>query len=135
MTKKEIIKRTVYEFKKFARQHKFWEEYKRLSVRLGSRKEPYIHRDYNQVTFIQLVGEVEPVSLIQGSSVFCSWPKSITEHGEHWIELSKQWAYFCLTNGLFYEEEKALRFVEIFISGDLKYRYLREKKELQLEFK
>jgi hypothetical protein len=135
MTKEDVVKRTVYEFKKFARKHKFWEEYKRLSVRLGNRKEPYIDRYNVQVTFIQLVEAVEPVSLIQGSSTFCSWPKSKTEHGEYWSELSKQWAYLCLTNGLFHDEKKALDFVRLFITTSIYQRYFKEKKELQLEFK
>jgi hypothetical protein len=102
---------------------------------LGNRKEPYIDRYNVQVTFIQLVEAVEPVSLIQGSSTFCSWPKSKTEHGEYWSELSKQWAYLCLTNGLFHDEKKALDFVRLFISTSIYQRYFKEKKELQLEFK
>jgi hypothetical protein len=102
---------------------------------LGNRKESYIARYNTQVTFIQLVEEVEPVSLIQGSSTFCSWPKIRTEHGENWSKLSKQWAYFCLTHGLFHDEKKALEFVRLFISKSVYERYIKEKKELKLEFK
>ena len=136
MTKEDVVKRTVYEFKKFARQHKFWEEYKHLSVRLGYRtNDPYVLRNHKQVTFVQLVEEVEPVTLIQGASSFCTWPTKKTNKGEYWAELSKEWAYFCLTNGLVYVEEEALKFVKIYVSRIVYERYLREKRELSLKFK
>lgn len=123
----------MYEFKKFARQHKFWEEYKQLSVRLGNR--PEVFKLHKQISFIELVGEDEPVKLIQGSSIFCPWPKYRTNNGDFWSSLSQEWAYLCLRNGLFYNEEKALNFVGSFISATVRNRYLKEKKELQLEFK
>lgn len=124
----------MYEFKKFARQHNFWEEYKRLSYRLGFSKDSNA-RFYKQVSFIELVKEEEPVKLIQGSSVFCSWPDARNNCGDFWSELSKQWAYFCLKNGLFYDELDALDFVTRFISVGVRNRYIKEKRELQLEFK
>lgn len=116
----------MYEFKKFARQHNFWEEYKRLSVRyrgdIGIIK---------QVSFIDWVRDSEPVKLIQDGNVFCCWP----DNWNYWSELSKQWAYFCLTNGLFYNEREALDYVRIYISASVVDRYKKEKKELQLKFK
>jgi hypothetical protein len=127
----KIVKRTVYEFKKFARQHKFWEEYKRLSFRLGNGDS----RIYDQVSFIELVRENEPVKLIQGTSVFCCWPCAKTFNGEYWSDVSKQWARICLSNGLFYDEDNALNFVGTFISSSMKIQYIKEKKELRLDFK
>jgi hypothetical protein len=129
MTKEEkekIVKKIVYEFKKFARQHNFWEEYKRLSVRY--RRDIGIIK---QASFIDWVRESEPVKLIQAASVFCCWP----DNWSYWSELSKQWAYFCLTNGLFYNEEEALDYVTRYISVGVVDRYKKEKKELQLKFK
>lgn len=123
----------MYEFKKFARQHKFWEEYKRLSYRLGYRKPDYYNKDLKKVSFIELVEEVEPVTLIQSTSSFCNWPTTKNTNGDYWAVLSREWAYMCLKNGLFYDEHQALSFVRSFISAGLHDRYIREKEQGQLE--
>ena len=123
----------MYEFKKFARQHKFWEEYKRLSYRLGYRKPDYYNKDLKKVSFIELVEEVEPVTLIQSTSSFCNWPHIKNTNGDYWAVLSKEWAYICLKNGLFYREHQALSFVKNCISMRLHDRYIREKEQGQLE--
>jgi hypothetical protein len=75
--------------------------------------------------------ESEPVKLIQCGNVFCCWPNN----WGYWSGLSRQWAYFCLTNGLFYNTEEALEYVGRFISASILERYKKEKKELQLKFK
>ena len=55
-TKQEIAKKTIYFFKKFAREKGFWEEYKKLSHPLNNKG----------LTFIDLVSRVilEPLTQI-----------------------------------------------------------------------
>ena len=115
MTNDEVIARkTLYLFKKFAREHHFWEEYKKLSVQLkGSRK------------FIDVVREYEPVELIQSSKAFCTWPSYTNneKRTESWMSLSRRWALICFQNKLFYNEEKALKYTNYNISWSIAESY------------
>ena len=114
MERDEIVRITLYLFKKFAREHHFWEEYKKLSVQLkGGRK------------FIDVVREYEPVELIQSSKGFCTWPSDSSNEKriESWMVLSRLWAKICLENKLFYNEEKALKYVSYNISWSLETAY------------
>jgi hypothetical protein len=71
--------------------------------------------------------------LIQSTSVFCIWPHSKNINGDYWADLSKEWAYICLKNGLFYREHQAVSFVKNCISIVVYDRYIREKEQGQLE--
>lgn len=108
MTKKEketIAKKTFYEFKKFARQHGFFEEYKKFCEPVAQGKK-----------FIDVVREVEPVKLIQNQEAFCIWPY---DSGIKWQEMSNEWARHCLENHLYYSEKNALKYVYRWISTDI----------------
>ena len=90
-TKQEIVKKTIYFFKKFARKKGFWEEYKKLSLPLN----------YKGITFIDLVSRVitEPIELIQSSTYFCHWPSYFAKNGIKWCDLSYEWAKICAEIG------------------------------------
>lgn len=108
MERGEVIRKTLYEFKQFARKGGFWEEYKRMSKPLNKIRE--------KQTFIELIGVCEPVQLIQSSDYFCGWP-----HGTwaKWHDRSERWAKICLEKGLFFDEHEAKRYARAFISVDL----------------
>lgn len=104
-TKQEIAKKTIYLFKKFAREKGFLEEYKKLSLPL------------KKMTFIDLVSKVmpEPIELIQSSTYFCCWPASCTKKGIMWRDLSYEWAKICVENELWYDKFEAKSYSETFI--------------------
>jgi hypothetical protein len=102
MKKEEVIKKTLYEFKKFAREWGFWEEYKTLSYPINARTD----------SFIGVIGKCEPVELIQNATYFCSWPIGTYNI---WHRRSQKWANICLNNGLFFDEDKARTYVRTYI--------------------
>lgn len=108
-TKQEIAKKTIYLFKKFAREKGFWEEYKNLSCPLNN----------EGITFIYLVSRVisEPIKLIQSSTYFCNWPTSYTKNGIEWCNLSYEWAKICVENELWYDKFEAQSYSRAFISN------------------
>lgn len=108
-TKQEIAKKTIYFFKKFAREKGFWEEYKKLSRPLNNKG----------LTFIDLVSRVilEPIELIQSSVYFCCWPSNITKKGILWRNLSYEWAKICAENELWYDKFEAKSYSKSFISN------------------
>jgi len=108
-TKQEIAKKTIYFFKKFAREKEFWEEYKKLSSPLND----------DRITFIDLVSRVirEPIELIQSSTYFCHWPSYYTENGIKWCDLSYEWAKICVKNELWYYKSEAKSYSMAFISS------------------
>jgi len=94
MDKDRIDKKTLYEFKKFARSKGFWEEYKQLSL-------PF---KYSHTKFIDVINRYEPVELIQSSSAFCHWPSN----WQKWHDRSVEWANICIAKGLYFNLNKAL---------------------------
>ena len=100
MEREEVIKKTLYEFKKFAREGGFWERYKTLSNPLKRK------------TFLEILDDNEPVELIQSSNCFCTWPFGETGI---WRTRSMEWAKICLDNNLFFDEQYAKRYVKAFI--------------------
>ena len=56
----EVTKRTVYFFKKYAREKEFWEEYKALSTPLNPPRYRF-SSDRKPITFIELVKEYEKI--------------------------------------------------------------------------
>ena len=108
-TKQEIAKKTIYLFKKFAREKGFWEEYKKLSRPLN----------HERITYIDLVSRVipEPIELIQSSVHFCNWPSFYTENGIEWRNLSYEWAKICAENKLWYDKFVAVSYSKAFISN------------------
>lgn len=102
MEKEEVIRKTLYEFKKFARKNGFWERYKTLSNPLNERSK----------TFVEILNEYEPVKLIQSVSCFCRWPVDETLL---WRDRSKEWVKICLDNDLFFDEQYAKNYVKTFI--------------------
>lgn len=91
--KEKIAKKTLYLFKKYARQNNFWEEYKKLSTPLNRLKNP--------LSFKQVVLNYEPIQLIQNAEAFCHWPNSITD----WGRMSARWAKICIEEGLYYNSQ------------------------------
>jgi hypothetical protein len=124
MEKEIVAKNTVHAFKKFLRDKKQWERYKRSSVplngydRFGEWLKP--------ISFKELVTQCEPVELIQSSRFFCTWSggSSII-----WHPLSKEWARYCLKNGLYYDIDKALEYVRSFISAVIVADFMDELKK------
>ena len=108
-TKQEIAKKTIYLFKKFAREKGFWEEYKNLSRPLN----------HEGITFIDLVSRVvpEPIELIQSTAYFCHWPSNYTKDGLKWCDLSYEWAKVCAENELWHDKFKAESYSKTFISN------------------
>lgn len=108
-TKQEIAKKTIYFFKKFAREKGFWEEYKKLSCPLNNKG----------ITFIDLVSKEiqEPIELIQSSTYFCTWSSNITKKGILWRNLSYEWAKICAENELWYDKFEAKSYSIAFISN------------------
>ena len=109
MEREEVIRKTLYEFKKFARKGGFWEEYKRMSRPLNHKMPP-------KETFIEVIGKCEPVELIQSGKHFCNWPSDTCAK---WYDRSKKWAKICLEKGLFFDEYDAKRYARTFIFRDL----------------
>jgi hypothetical protein len=95
MDKDKIVKKTLYEFKRFARSEGFWEEYKQLSCPLKYRTK-----------FIDVINKHEPVELIQSTSAFCYWP-----NWQKWHERSVEWANICISKGLYFNLDKALDYI------------------------
>lgn len=115
-TKQEIAKKTIYFFKKFAREKGFWEEYKKLSRPLNR----------EGITFIDLVFRIisEPIKLIQSSTYFCTWPTNYTKNGIKWCDLSYEWAKICAENELWYDKLEAKSYSRDFISNSKGKRYV-----------
>lgn len=106
----DVTKRTVYFFKKYAREKGFWEEYKALSIplnkprcRLSSSRKP--------ISFIEVVNEYEPVKLIQNANAFCHWPSLVTKNGLRWSILSAYWAKICVKEKLYRNKTKSLEYI------------------------
>ena len=130
MNNREIVaKKTIHEFKKFARKNNFWEEYKKKSIPLNYT----IPLDYScnytlgfvtPTKFTNLVRYCEPVELIQSSRFFCNWD-SVEPKRSHksWQELSKEWAEICLKQKLWYNAAKSMDYVGKFISPILQKKY------------
>lgn len=108
-TKQEIAKKTIYFFKKFAREKGFWEEYKELSYPLNNKG----------ITFVNLVSKEiqEPIQLIQSSTYFCNWLSNVTKKGIMWRNLSYEWAKICAENELWYDKFEAKSYSIAFISN------------------
>lgn len=99
----DIDKKTIYLFKKFARENSFWEEYKKLSESL------------KKISFIELVTRCEPVELIQSSYYFCCWPSSYTRRGDEWTVLSYRWARICVENNLWHSKIHTATYIKTHI--------------------
>lgn len=114
----DIIKKTVYLFKKYAREKGFWEEYKRLSNPLNYKNHPR--------TFLQIVKDNEPVKLIQNTSVFCSWPSICTFNGLYWSKLSADWVRICVKEKLYWNKKACFKYIDmsIFMSRSEKLKLL-----------
>ena len=110
MEKEEVIRKTLYEFKKFARKGGFWERYKTLSNPLNGN---FLLKGKRRKTFVEIVNEYEPVKLIQDSSCFCGWP---IDECSLWRDRSIKWAEICIDNGLFFNENGARTYVMSHIS-------------------
>lgn len=110
MEKEEVIKKTLYEFKQFARKGGFWERYKTLSNPLNG---SFLLDGKKRKTFLEVLNEYEPVELIQSASCFCGWP--INEQSL-WRDRSIKWAEICVDNDLFFNEKKARTYVMSHIS-------------------
>ena len=108
MEGEEVIRKTLYEFKQFARKGGFWEEYKRMSKPLNKIRP--------KKTFIEVIGMCEPVELIQSGEHFSGWPSGTWDK---WHDRSEKWAKICLEKGLFFDKHDAKRYVRTFISKDL----------------
>ena len=93
MDKDKIVRKTLYEFKRFARSEGFWEEYKQLSDPLKC-----------GIKFINVINRYEPIQLIQSSSVFCHWPTD----WQKWHDRSVKWSNICIAKGLYFNLDKAL---------------------------
>ncbi len=104
MEKEEVIKKTLYEFKKFARKGGFWERYKTLSNPLNGME---------RKTFLEVLNKHEPVELIQSALCFCGWP---INECSLWRDRSIKWAEICVDNDLFFDEKKARTYVMSHIS-------------------
>lgn len=107
--KDDIARKTIYEFKKFARKERFWEEYKELSRPINIR----------HISFIDVVNTYEPMRLIQSSEAFCMWPtlhprKSNTF--KSWLDLSKEWLKICEKKSLFRDQTAFLRYYNSIIN-------------------
>ena len=115
MTREEVIKKTVYLFKQFARKNNFWEEYKCSSRPMIGL--PHFPRKYS---FKEVVGMCEPVELLQSSTYFCLWldhkPRKCSKK---WNELSEEWARICIENNLFFNRDRGIRYVGVYISNNL----------------
>ena len=96
----KLVKNIVNEFKKFARQHKFWEDYKRFSNPLK-----------DGMTFYTVVDSNEPVKLIQNANAFCRWSDNACMLRHDWQHFSDMWADICLKNNFYYDKEYALNYV------------------------
>jgi hypothetical protein len=103
-----LVKKILYEFKKFARGHNFWEQYKRDSTPIN---------EWN-LTFIDVVDTNEPIKLIQSADSFCCWRNSYPkECSIPWHELSCMWAEICLEKHLYYNGTEALHYARTWISN------------------
>lgn len=98
MDKDKIAKKTLYEFKRFARSKGFWEEYKQLSNPLK----------YPHAKFIDVINRYEPVELIQSSSAFCHWPTN----WEKWHNRSIEWAKICIEKKLYFNLNKSSEYIK-----------------------
>ena len=112
-----LTKKVVYLFKKYARENGFWEEYKKLSFPLNDKN--------NQKTFIQVVDENEPVTLIQNAKAFCSWPSHFTTKGLYWSLLSSNWAKICVKEKLYRNKRNCFFYIDTNI-------YLSREEKLEL---
>lgn len=110
MEREEVIRKTLYEFKKFARKGGFWERYKTLSSPLNG---SFLLDGKKRKTFLEVLNEYEPVELIQSASCFCGWP---INECSLWRDRSIKWAEICVDNDLFFDEKKARTYVRSHIS-------------------
>ena len=123
----EVTKRTVYFFKKYAREKEFWEEYKALSTPLNPPRYRF-SSDRKPITFIDVVKEYEPVKLIQNVSAFCSWPSTHTKSGLTWASLSADWAKICIKEKLYRDKKLSFNYIANNIAiSDAERRKLRLK--------
>jgi len=106
----KIVRNVVYEFKKFAREQNFWEDYKRFSTQLQK-----------GFAFYDVVDKYEPVKLIQNVEAFCRWCDCPTIHP--WDTLTKMWVDTCLKNDLYYCRSVALEYVNNYISHKIYNKY------------
>lgn len=91
--KDKTTKKTLYEFKRFARSEGFWEEYKQCS------------RPFQRGTkFIDVINKHEPVELIQSTTAFCHWPSD----WQKWHDRSVKWSDICIAKGLHFNLNRAL---------------------------
>ena len=97
MDKDRIDKKTLYEFKRFARSKGFWEEYKRLSRPLGC-----------GTKFIDVINKHEPVELIQSTTAFCHWPSN----WQKWHDRSVEWAKICIEKKLYFNLNKSSDYIK-----------------------
>lgn len=94
-------KEAIYHFRKFAIRHGFIEEYKKLCNWGLFGKRGVKDIPHNLKT-------MEPVKYIQNAEFFCCWPS----HSEaNWYEKSKEWAKYCLENGIYYNLYEAKLYV------------------------
>ena len=111
----ELAKKTLRLFKKFAKENKFFLRYIKLSNPLKRGK-----------TFIQVIDECEPISLIQSSSYFCAWPcvpfdtrfAPYATSKKTWRQLSYEWGQICADNELWHDKYEAERYASTFICGE-----------------
>jgi hypothetical protein len=122
MEKETVVKNTIYAFKKFLRDNKCWEQYKRSSKPINGND--HFGKWIEPISFKQLVTLCEPVELIQSTTYFCSWACDTNI----WSPLSIKWAKYCLDNGLYYDFGKALTYVKTYISSRLVSDFLHDKK-------
>ena len=114
MEREEVIRKTLYEFKQFARKGGFWERYKTLSNPLNGNR-GLLGKKIRK-TFVEIVNEYEPVKLIQDASCFCGWP---IDECSLWRDRSIKWAEICIDNDLFFDEKKARTYVMSHISYEV----------------
>ena len=95
-----VAKKALYEFKKFAREHEFWEKYKMMSKSIQEGK------------FINKLNNEEPIKLIQNANVFCHWPPS--EHN-FWQSLSRNWADLCIEHKIYRDIDYVMYYYKGFI--------------------
>jgi len=105
---KEVDKKTIYLFKKFARENRFWETYKKYAKSLNCT---------SRTSFVHIVQIVEPIKLIQSSTIFNSWMDIPPHTFDYWSSLSREWARICLKEGLYHNKNKCYSYALDFIVG------------------